>query len=438
MNTQNAMTELTKYMYDRATSGELSLQQAAAQLKYDACVRTVRDTLAAFTGIPAARTKELQSYLTDRLMECTPGAKRDSVERKVRMWMKDDALTVAKEGAIQLGFALGLSVGKADELLTRLCGEGFHWRDPEEIVYIYALMHGMSYPEASALYDHMAEQKLLEKRKEETEPTVYTEQVRASISRLSSTAELEEFLRTAQNSLGKLHNTAYALFRDFLDLLRQPETEDEEDVRAGAGKKKADKEEKDRTFPDCEILTTYLYLNFIPRGSRSGKGAGKKEKTDRDDLVLTALRRGIRQNWPDAETLSKMLNRKTDVTRKVLILLFLATDGGMTADMESDGFDDYDEYDDYDDDPTPEEMFEDMYARMNSMLSDCGFAMLDPRVPFDWMMMYCMCADDSIFIDGRVQHFLSEIFSENGTETTEFAEEHYDERKWISRFNQAL
>ena len=71
-------------------------------------------------------------------------------------------------------------------------------------------------------------------------------------------------------------------------------------------------------------------------------------------------------------------------------------------------------------DDTPEDVFQDMYARMNSMLSDCGFAPLDSRTSFDWMVLYCMCTDESIFIDDTVQRFLSEIFpsgSGDGEET---------------------
>ena len=94
-----------------------------------------------------------------------------------------------------------------------------------------------------------------------------------------------------------------------------------------------------------------------------------------------------------------MLNRKTDVSRKALILLFLATDGG----MDEEAF-----YEDED----AEEFFEDAYSRMNGMLANCGFAPLDPRCAFDWMVLYCMCVDaeDSLLIDSRIHRFLEEIF----------------------------
>ena len=92
-----------------------------------------------------------------------------------------------------------------------------------------------------------------------------------------------------------------------------------------------------------------------------------------------------------------MTNRETDVTRKVLILLFLACDGG-----ESD-------YGDFSEE-SEEDVFQDTYARLSSMLADCGFAPLDSRIPFDWMVLYCMVADEAFGIDENMNQFLSEVF----------------------------
>ena len=147
-------------------------------------------------------------------------------------------------------------------------------------------------------------------------------------------------------------------------------------------------------MPAREIVTTYLYNHLIPRASRS-KGGKALDKTAAD-----AIRRDIQQNWPDEFALARMANRETDVTRKALILLFLACDGGETS------------YGDYADD-SPESVFEDTYARLSSMLADCGFPPLDPRIPFDWMVLYCMVAEDYTDIDEKIPRFLAEIFPES-------------------------
>ena len=81
-------------------------------------------------------------------------------------------------------------------------------------------------------------------------------------------------------------------------------------------------------------------------------------------------------DWPDEVTLSRMKNRKADVTRKVLMLLFLATDDGDAA-------------------------FRSTQLRMNQMLADCGFRKLDPRNAFDWLVLYCMRSSaDTETMDG--------------------------------------
>lgn len=383
--------ELTQVMYQKATGGYLSLRQAVEQLREEAHTRTVKETLARYAGIPADERATLQRCLVDALTAGSDGVRRDSVERKVRMWLKDDVQKISKQGAVQLCFALKLSVQDADEMLVKLCDEGFHWRNPREIVCVFALMQGFDYQQMLELSDQLERKGLLDVRKE-AEPGVYTHQVKPLIQQLTSVGDLEAFLRDEQGKLGTLHNTAYSLFMDFLNVLELPRQDDNlPDVKAISMR---------------DILNTYLHQDFIPRVQRAAKGRDSQA----EKLALSAIQRGIRENWPDEVSLSRMVHREMDVGRKVLILLFLATDGGFT-----------DYGDDVISEQTPEDMFQDMHERINSMLMDCGFAPLDARVPFDWMILYCMCADESIFIDGRIQSFLSEIFPMTGS-TAELAD----------------
>jgi len=125
----------------------------------------------------------------------------------------------------------------------------------------------------------------------------------------------------------------------------------------------------------------------------------KKEKDPKNALVLSAMQKNIRAYWPDESTLSKMKNRLTDVSRKVLILLFVAVDGYEDT-----------EYDDFEEEMSNEEQFEDMYQRLNNMLNSCGFAPLDSRIPFDWMILFCICSGKKDFIDARIERFLKEVF----------------------------
>ena len=77
--------------------------------------------------------------------------------------------------------------------------------------------------------------------------------------------------------------------------------------------------------------------NVLYAKELAGKKRGENKKSDNkksipfsgeEKFVFTTVKENVAANWPDEATLSKMKTRKTDVTRKVLILLFLATDQG--------------------------------------------------------------------------------------------------------------
>ena len=374
--TKDTQAEFTRLMYDIATSQSLTLAQAVEQLKRDAHLRTIGETLARYAHIPADNTGAVLDFFLERLLSNSPsGTKRDTIRRKIQMWLNGDIQSISKQGAIQLSFALGLSPEDAGQFLHRTCGEGFHWRDPEELVFLFALREKMTYPEALALRDDLAEKKLLSPKNKDD--SSLTGLVRQNAEHIASASELEEYLRQSQEQLGSLHNTAFSLFREYLNILCAPEI-------------------NDLLYPDKkisvrEVTAAYLHEALIPRFKKAVKGTTETQ-------VLSALQRDIQQNWPDEVALSRMLHRKTDVTRKTLVLLFLATDGAVPCDgphgelLEED------------------EDFESRYARLNATLCDCGFAPLDSRSPFDWMIIYCMCIEEAMFIDSQIEAFLSAIF----------------------------
>lgn len=367
---------MTELMYRYATSADLTLKEAKARLHEGAYLRTAAETLARFCGVDGGDPALLKKRVAKLLEESDPSQKKDSIEKKVRNWVNKNAQVISRDSALQLAFALHLTVSDAEDMLRRLCGEGFHWRDAQDIVWLFALEHGMDYQGACDLSSHMA-LAVKEAGKTEDDTQTMTENIRQQVGRLRTVKELEAFLTEMAPHLGSLHNTAYRLFMDFMDLLRSARMDDDLP--------------EERKMPAREIVVTYLYNNLIPRSRRT-----KGEKAI-DNLVKDAISRDIQQNWPDEYALARMANREIDVTRKVLILLFLACDGGET------------EYGDFSD-VSAEDIFEDTYARLSSMLSDCGFAPLDSRTPFDWMVLYCMVADDSVSIDENIPRFLSEIF----------------------------
>lgn len=382
--TRDTGAGFTQLMYDMATSSSLTLHQAVERLRRDAHLRTVAETLSLYAGVPSDNAKALHTILLEKLLaHSPPGTKRDAISRKVRMWLGGDIQSISKQGAIQLCFALDLSYEDANRFLYRACGEGFHWRDPEELVFLYALREKMTYPQALSLRDNMAEKNLLVSSHRDSE--TFTELVRQDAEHIANVEELEDFFRQFQGQLGGFHNTAYALFRDYLELLCASEIND--------------LLEPDKKLSVREVTATYLHEAIISRFKKTAKETPATEKQ-----IFSALQRDIQQNWPDEITLSRMLHRKMDVSRKALILLFLATDGTTS-------------FDDLDADLPEEEDedFESRYARLNTMLCDCGFSPLDSRSPFDWMIIYCMCIEEAMFIDTEMEAFLNTIFSQSPT-----------------------
>lgn len=371
---QNGMTEL---MFQYAAEGDLTMDEAKSKLHENAYIRTANETLAKYCGVAEDDPKMLKKKVSALLSESDPSQKKESNDKKVRTWVNNKVRYISRESAIQLAFALRLPVKDAEDMLWRLCGEGFHWRDPQDIIWLYALEHGMEYVDACALSQRMASAYRLSEDTEKDSETM-TENIKQQVMQVQSEEELQAFLKENAPRLGALHNTAYKLFMEFMQLLRSASLEDNLP--------------ESRNMPANEIVTTYLYNHLIPREKKGVKGS-----KDIAGIVKDAIQRDIQQNWPDEYALSRMANRETDVTRKVLILLFLACDGG-----ESEYGDDCGE--------SPEDVFEDTYARLSSMLADCGFSPLDPRVPFDWMVLYCMVADDFVDIDENIPRFLSEIF----------------------------
>lgn len=368
-----SMTVISCTAYEAATKGSLSTQEAAHLLLERIEIRRFRDILNKFAG-----DHEVRGILVNGLCANDPSRNRLSIDKKVRGWLSGKYQPTAREDLLELCFVLHLSTEYADTFLTMAGEEGLHWRDPKELVYAYALAHDMNYREAQKLLDRVMPK---EKHAGETAPILsFTPLIRQEMQQCSTEEELRLFLSSAAGKLGHLHNTAYRQFMAMLNVLEKPESHG---LRS------------ERRYTTREIVKEYL---------------DRKLPSSREGKTLEEKKRSILSDWPDEITLSRMKNRKMDVTRKVLILLFLATDGAEESQEEwSD--DEWDEDDLIDD---ADAMFRSSQMRINQMLADCGYRMLDPRNAFDWLVLYCLrIEDDATSMDGlneRLSHVLEALF----------------------------
>ena len=429
----DAMTSLSRKMFEYALHMD-SIQRAAQVLLSHPHIRTMGDILMEFSN-----TADVKKQLVDGLFQWFPESSREALDRKVRNWLNGKTQSLTKEDAFVVSRIFSLSLERANEFLKMAAGEGIHWRNPEDIVWAYSIVHTLG-PEESRSLLHRANALYEQPMAAAISADAYTADVFEKLQPVlyHSQEELLSFLEAQKDSLGALHNTAYQLFCQFMDILSKGYADGDvaalfQELTAKEKKRKeAEKADREATArmeredqklahplnktPDkekrlqemdgdtelyrpeamstSEILEIYLYRSLVPVKER-GKGS--------TEASFSAIQRSIRQNWPDEATLSKMKSRKKDVTRKVLILLFLATDGfGSDFTLDED-----------DEEPfTQEEQFLDLYTRMNLMLTSCSFQKLDPRNPFDWMILYCISTGDLWESDQRLPAMLRATFPE--------------------------
>ena len=398
-----SMTNISQIACRAATVNMHSVEEAVDFLEHHLITRNVRSILEKFSG--GRDLKALQKLLVDDLLTDDPEQNRGSVERRVRGWLSPNNVhTIRKQDAIEIAFILQLELEEADELLALISEEKFHWRNMDEIIFIYGLIHKLSYRACMEIRNQPEIQEVLQKVSDylpddRLEEDCYTEFIQKEVCKLGTPQELTRYLCENYRRLGAFHNTAFDMFREMLLKLSASDPFDETFLPP-------DEEELAGKYTIRDILSEYLYKNIVLTARQMAVLSKKKAKQDdmlkklpeEKQYTLSIIQKKIADSWPDEFMLSRMKNRKTDVTRKTLILLFLATDG------------DYSSYDYEDEEDEQEDVFEDILERLDDMLFFCGYASLDPRNPFDWLILYCIYVQDLFDIDPRMKELLSTLF----------------------------
>lgn len=391
--------------------------------------------------------KDLHEELTDGLVRIA-GAENDSpekrrtIEKSVRNWLDGDMIPKNREQLFKICFALELSEGDADYVLRRAAETGIHYRNPQELVYAFALRTGMSWAEAEALTADMAgiyeplvaaaslkrkeewsqrEKEFRNQRKAEIdrikairddsrrkryglefkevyvasirrqeEPEFFTSRMRDEFAGVGTTDDLAAFFRENSEKLGMLHESAYEKFWELLIQLQEPEIllEDELDISSLSLR---------------DVSDVYFRMH-VPR--------------QKNLKNFTYLQKMIKKNWPDYSELQKMKSRTIDVSRKVILLLFIITGDFLEEDQPDEPeapsawLSDSIGYAAETDEDTPEDRLEVMIRRIDWFLEKYGMNQLDPGAPFDCLLLYALAAqcDDDFFSDefGRALEVLFE------------------------------
>ncbi len=367
----NQYTVLSKEAYVHATFPTLTPEKAAEWVDTSLYFRTLSEKLLKYYPGTAEEMKQL---LRRELSKLHPAEKeKESIRKNVNNWFAArkgmDDRTISRNYSVEICFILGLSLDQADEFLRAVNGEGIHYRNREEFVLAYSLNHGHSYDQYQQLRQKM-EAGAAEGTGEAAQEN-FTRTSSMAVRSLQTEEELRRYIQEHGNDFGEFHNTSYAYLMDMMEVLRDGGSE----------------------LSVSEMVTQNLYRRFV------GKSKG-----------LSDIAKSIRSGWPEETYLSKMKNRELEVSRKTLILLYLAC-GGETFQEEAWDEDELDAFvlrDDAEGDADAD--FEGIRGQIDAMLTECGFQPLDPRMPFDWMVLFCMATGDLFDLDKRFTAFLSVLF----------------------------
>lgn len=344
-------TALSGRAWERIAGQDMSPSEAVRFFSQDLCPRTFGEVL--------ARTMECRGVdregLIDRLWALRDGdIQRESVRRRVAMWL-GAAQPAEREELFQLCFALGLDEMGARAFLRCTQDGDFHLREPREAGYLYGLRAGRTYGEVRGLLDQLGwADGPFPPGREEGGP-IYTRTVADAFALVRTDQDFLNFCRANRSRFGSFHNTAYSYFIRFFAALADP------DAPLGA--------EEDETYSIERVVDLYL---------RPGLPSGRKT------TGFTAAQKAVKRLWPNATAIKNMRARKLDVTRKVLLLLYLATEGLDDGAMdEAMGWAP----------ASPAERLEEHAWNLDLMLHECGMSPLDPRNPFDWLILYSLRSD---------------------------------------------
>ena len=140
---------------------------------------------------------------------------------------------------------------------------------------------------------------------------------------------------------------------------------------------------EEREYSVETVVEEYLRMN-IPYGRKLGR--------------YSRLQKEIKKHWPTPRTINEMKNRKLDVDRKTLLLLYIATEGMVLERGDSRWEDNVKEH----------------YRRINLMLTECGMSLLNLHSPFDYMVIQSIrAAGEEENMGLRMERMLCRLFQKN-------------------------
>lgn len=365
-------TKLSECAVEQLTGQDITPGEAVRCFSSELQLRTFGDLI---NGLMAQKGVS-QSALLERMYPLREHMQKDSLRKRIQVWLNGKGQPSEREDWFQLCYALELSEREAQEFLCHCQEGGFHLREPREAGYLYGLRSGKTYQDVQAMLSGIPDIDGPFPAADRAGEN-YTRTVEDAFAQVHTDAGFLAFVEKNRPNFGTLHNTAYRYFSAFFDELIRPT----EPCAA----------EEDEAYSVEKVVDTYLRMG-LPLDRRSGG--------------YTPYQKAIKRLWPNVTAIKNMRNRKIDVSRKALLLLYVVTEGLDDGALEeSMGWEL----------PDRAERLEEHSWNIDLMLHECGYAPLDPRNPFDWLVLYSLLTDgETETMSGRLTAVLAELFPEDG------------------------
>lgn len=347
--------------FSRIQMGKMTPKMAGEYLREGRIrLRTFQDVLCELDPGPRLAKRLSEAFCRD-----LPEGMRTAAQRSVYNWVAGKATPSDREDVFHIAFALGLTEPQLDSLLGVCFDYGLHYREGRDVVYAWFLRQGAAYQEARSFFEGLPPAPRYAQSPSQPR-TSLTHEIRNAFLQPTTTEELRACYLANLPNFGRLHTRAYYYFDRYLSQLMSPAPGWERD------------------FSIEEVMQQYLSLHMPTGRSRAG---------------YSVVQRLIKQNWPNATALKNIRLHKADVPRKVLLLLYVATEnviGGEYSELDEEYI-------------TAQERLEDHWVSLNVLLSDCGMPLLDPRAPTDWLVLYALTAEEES-MSQRMEKVIDELF----------------------------
>lgn len=358
--------------YNRISSGQMTPAMAAEYLRGGHIIlRSFSETLKTLYPENDLQTRLVKEFSVEMDSANKKAANSDSISRKIRGWLSGQTRPTDREDIFHIAFALGLSESETG-LLLGLCTEyGIHYRDGRDVVYAWFLRMGFSYADARDFYASLPPIPSLGMLPVNAPPNL-THELQNIFLRVQTREELRQCYRENISKFGALHARAWFYFQKYLDQLVRPITS-----YNGA----------DEANYSLEAVMKQYFSLHMP--------FGKKRQG------YSVVQKLLKQNWPNLTTLRNIRLQKTDVPRKLLLLLYVTTENIMD-----------DSYNELDEEYiTMQERLEDHMWTLNAILTDCGMPVLDLHNAMDWLVLYAVAAEDEPMSE-RMEAVLEQLFAD--------------------------